>query len=100
MTDPAMRIEDADMSTEEQHLFQRHRLTVDDYYRMGEAGILAPDARVELIEGEIIDMPPIGISHAAAVDSLARKLVLAMGERAIVRVQNPVRLDRYSEPVA
>ena len=43
---------------------QRHRLTVDQYYRMAEAGIFKEDDRVELIEGEIIDMPPIGIDHA------------------------------------
>ena len=46
---------------------RRHRLTVADYYRMGEAGILAPDARVELIDGEIIDMAPIGSPHVSAV---------------------------------
>jgi len=43
---------------------QRHRYTVADYHRMGEAGILAPDARVELIDGEIVDMPPIGFRHS------------------------------------
>src|SRR5690349_44860 len=45
-------------------LVRRHRLTVQDYYRMAEVGLLAPDARVELIEGEIIDMPPAGTPHA------------------------------------
>jgi Uma2 family endonuclease len=48
-----------------------HRLTVDDYYRMAEVGVLRPDQRVELIEGEIIDMPPIGSLHGAVVDLLA-----------------------------
>jgi Uma2 family endonuclease len=47
-----------------------HRLTVDEYHRMAEAGVLRPDARVELIEGEIIDMAPIGSRHATAVDLL------------------------------
>jgi hypothetical protein len=46
---------------------QRHRLTVDEYYRMAEAGVFAPDARVELIEGEVIDMAAIGTRHASAV---------------------------------
>jgi Uma2 family endonuclease len=77
---------------------RRHRLTVDDYYRMAEVGILAPDLRVELIEGEIIDMAPPGSLHAAAVDRLTRMLVRAVGDAAIVRVQNPVRLGPHSEP--
>jgi Uma2 family endonuclease len=77
---------------------RRHRLTVEDYYRMGEAGILRADERVELIEGEIIDMPPPGDVHAGTVDQLAALLMAAVGNRAIVRVQNPIRLDRHSEP--
>jgi Uma2 family endonuclease len=77
---------------------RRHRITVEDYYRMAEIGVLAPDARVELIEGEIIDMAPIGPDHAAVVDRIARALIQALGERAIVRVQGPVRLSALSEP--
>jgi Uma2 family endonuclease len=77
---------------------RRHRLTVDDYYRMGEAGILRPGERVELIEGEILDMAPIGTRHSAAVDQLAELLRLAAGDHAIVRTQNPVLLDNQSEP--
>jgi Uma2 family endonuclease len=80
------------------NIFQRHRLTVAEYYRMGEAGILAQDAHVELIEGEIIDMPPIGSPHAGTVDYIADALRLACSEQAIVRVQNPVFLDLHSEP--
>jgi Uma2 family endonuclease len=75
-----------------------HRLTVEDYYRMGEIGILRPDERLELIEGEIIDMAPPGELHAGTVDQLVDLLKEAVGRRAIVRVQNPVLLDRYSEP--
>jgi Uma2 family endonuclease len=77
----------------------RHRFTVDEYYRMAEVGILAPDARVELIDGEIIEMPPIGISHAAMVGVLTKRLVFACGDRAHVWVQNPLRLSEYTEPV-
>jgi Uma2 family endonuclease len=77
---------------------RRHWLTVDDYYRMAEVGILAPDARVELIEGEIIDMASPGSLHAATVHRLNRTLVRAAGDVAIVLVQNPVRLSMYSEP--
>lgn len=76
----------------------RHRLTVDEYYRMAELGILAPDARVELIEGEIIDMPPQGSPHAAIVTSLNERLVSTVGSRAMVRCQVPIRLGIRSEP--
>jgi Uma2 family endonuclease len=75
-----------------------HRLTVDEYYRMAEVGLLPPDARVELIEGEIIDMAPIGSRHAAAVDFLAERFFRAVGGSAHVRVQGPVRLGPHSEP--
>jgi Uma2 family endonuclease len=74
-----------------------HRLTVADYYRMAEVGILAPDARVELIEGEIIDMAPPGSVHAGTVDYLLQVLGAAVAGRATLRVQNPVRLSEYSE---
>jgi len=77
----------------------RHRITVDEYHRMGELGLFAPDARVELIEGEIIDMAPIGMAHASACDWLNKRLVLATQDRAIVRCQGPVDLSRWSEPV-
>jgi hypothetical protein len=65
----------------------RHRITVDEYYRMTEVGLLAHDARVELIEGEIIDRAPIGSRHAASVDRLAQLLQRSVGVRATVRVQ-------------
>lgn len=75
-----------------------HRLTVDEYYRMAEAGLLAHDARVELIEGEVIDMAPIGSRHAGIVNRLNRLLDRAVGDRAVVAVQQPLRLDSRSEP--
>ncbi len=77
---------------------RRHRITVDEYHRMAEVGLLAPDARVELIDGEIIDMAPIGSEHASVVDQLTRLLVRAVGDDAILRVQGSVRLGRRSEP--
>jgi Uma2 family endonuclease len=76
----------------------RHRLTVADFQRMGEAGILGPDDRVELIAGEIIDMSPIGSLHAALVDRVAGLFHGHCGSRAIVRVQNPLALDDTSQP--
>src|SRR5215217_7842765 len=75
-----------------------YRFTVDDYHRMAEAGILSEDDRVELIEGEVLHMAPIGGSHAACVNGSARLLINRLDDRAIVSIQNPVRLSSGSEP--
>ena len=76
----------------------RHRISVEEYHRMAEVGLLAPDARVELIEGEIIDMAPIGIHHTSVVDRLNRWVMSAVSEQAIVRVQGSFRLSGFTEP--
>jgi len=76
----------------------RHLFTVDEYHKMGEAGIFGEDDRVELIEGEIVEMSPIGSPHAARVKRLNRLLVRRLGTRAIVQVQDPVVLSQTSEP--
>jgi Uma2 family endonuclease len=75
-----------------------HRITVHDYYRMAEVGLLHPDDRTELIEGEIIDMPPIGDRHASVVRLLTKRLVRAVGDAAEVSSQLPVRLSLRTEP--
>ena len=75
------------------------RFNVTEYYKMAKAGILKPDDRVELIEGEIIKMSAIGSPHAACVSRLVRLLAKAMGDTAILSPRNPVRLDDFSEPV-
>ena len=72
--------------------------TVAEYYRMAEAGILGEDDRVELIEGEIVEMSPIGSRHAACVMRLTELFSQQVGERAHVNVQNPIRLGEHSEP--
>jgi Uma2 family endonuclease len=71
---------------------------VTEYHRMGEVGILGKSDRVELIEGELIAMSPIGSYHQGTVNQLTYSLVQAVGERAIVAVRGPVRLDDFSEP--
>lgn len=76
---------------------RRHRITVENYHRMAEAGLFAPDARVELVNGEIIDMPPIGSRHAGTTAQLADLLSAAVGERGMVRVQSPIRLSDDTE---
>ncbi len=77
---------------------ERFRYSVDDYHRMAKAGILGEDDRVELLDGEIAMMTPIGRRHAACVDRLNRLLVRRCGDEAIVRVQNPIVLSEDSEP--
>jgi Uma2 family endonuclease len=72
--------------------------TADEYYRMSEAGILTENDRVELIEGEIIEMSPIGNRHAACVDRATELFISALQGKAIVSVQSPVRLNEYNEP--
>lgn len=75
-----------------------HRFTVDEYQAMASAGLLADGPRVELIEGEIIEMAPIGPPHASSVDRLTMLFATAVGPRAIVRVQSSVVLRPMSQP--
>jgi Uma2 family endonuclease len=75
------------------------RFSVADYHRMGETGILGPDLRTELIDGEIVEMPPIGHPHAGTVKYLANVLKEAVGPAAIVAVHDPVWLDDFTEPL-
>lgn len=76
----------------------RHPMTVGEYLRMGDAGVLGPDARCELIEGEIIDMPPIGPLNASKTNRLAALLADATRGKAIVSAQNPLALGDLSAP--
>lgn len=77
---------------------KKQLFTVDDYYKMAEAGIIKPDDRVELINGEIIRMSPIKSLHACMVDILGAELNFQLRGKAIIRVQNPIRIKPYSEP--
>jgi len=72
--------------------------TVDEYHRMGEAGIFTEDDRVELIQGEIIQMSPIGNRHMVCVDRAMYTLISTLKDQALVSIQNPLQLDNYSEP--
>lgn len=76
----------------------RKKFTVDQYHQMIETGVFTDRDRVELLQGEIIEMSPIGRQHAACVDRLTELLVRELGSRAIVRVQNPIQLSDKSEP--
>ena len=77
---------------------QRYRFNVEEFARMGEAGVFTEDDRVELIDGEVLEMSPIGSPHAGTVNRLTELLVTRLAGRANVIVQNPLRLDRHTEP--
>ena len=77
---------------------RRYLFTVDEFYRMGEAGIFTEDDRVELIDGEIWQMAAIGPLHAELVDRLTELFVTRLAGTARVRVQNPLRVSRRTEP--
>lgn len=75
------------------------RFTVDEFHRMTAAGILAPEDHVELVSGRIVQMAAIGSRHAACVARLTRLMPPLLTHDLIVWVQNPLRLDRYTELV-
>ena len=76
----------------------RRRFTADEYQEMGRAGILREDDRVELIDGEVLAMSPIGPSHNGTVNRLTALFGRLVGAAAIVQIGGPVRVDAYSEP--
>ncbi|HRD68443.1 MAG TPA: Uma2 family endonuclease, partial [Candidatus Competibacter sp.] len=76
----------------------RHRWTVAEYHRMAEVGLLNEDSRVELIDGEIIEMAPIGSPHGGNVKRFIRLFSKVVGDKAIVAAQDPVVLSGYEEP--
>ena len=77
---------------------KRYRFTVTQYERLAAVGILTEDSRVELLEGEIIVMPPIDSSHSGRINVLMACFTPFLGNSAILTVQNPVRLNDFSEP--
>jgi Uma2 family endonuclease len=76
----------------------RHRFTVEEYHKMAEAGVFSEDDRVELIEGEVVQMTPIGWRHARCVSNLNMLLAPFAGDRYVVSVQNPITVDEHDEP--
>lgn len=76
----------------------RHPISAEEYLRMDAAGVFAPEARLELIEGEIIEMAPINAPHAGRVMQLDKLLQQRAGERALVLAQGPIRISGLSIP--
>jgi len=77
---------------------QHHPISVREYFRMGETGVLDPEVRCELIEGKLFDMPPIGPPHSSKVNRLIRSFSQIVGDQAIVSAQNPIVLGDFSAP--
>jgi Uma2 family endonuclease len=76
----------------------RLRFDVDDYHRLGALGFFKPDERVELIDGDIVPMSPVGPPHNADVARLTILLAERLGRRVVMYVQGSIRLNRFSEP--
>lgn len=76
----------------------RYKLTVEDYHKLGDLGVFAPDSRIELIDGDLMVMAPIGGPHIGIVNRLTKLLVFAVGDRGVVSCQNSITLPPHSEP--
>jgi Uma2 family endonuclease len=76
----------------------RKRFTADEFHRMGEAGILGPEERLELLDGEIIEMSAMGHRHSVCVSRATTFLIRALGDRGVLRPQLPLRLTDWTEP--
>ena len=75
-----------------------HRFTRDGYYRMAEAGVFEPDARVELLDGEIVETSPIGPRHSWVVAELHSFFAKQFGDRVFCFSQSPLAIDETTEP--
>ena len=78
--------------------WDRYRFTVDEYQRMGEVGLFPPGVRVELIDGDVVPMNPIGPDHAGHVDRLGELFIERLGRRVTLRFQTPIRLRLHGQP--
>ncbi len=87
----------SDMSRATLSIPGEHRFTVQDYYRMGEVGIIPPEQKTELIDGKVVYMAPPGSEHSGTVSYLMETFA-PLVNRAMISPQNPVRLNNYNEP--
>ena len=77
---------------------KRYRFPVANYHRLAELQFFPTGQRIELLDGEIVEMSPINSKHASTVGRLAKLLILLLQDQAFVNIQNPVALDEFSEP--
>lgn len=93
----SLKYSDCNMDLLEAVQIKRHRLTVEQFHRMKEVGVFAPDVRIELIEGQVVEMAPRGSRQQSAVIRLSRLLTQVIGDRALVAPRLAIRLDPMSE---
>jgi len=86
------------MSASTEGFYKRHLTNLAEWKKLGEANIFPPGSRLELINGEIIEMAPIGSNHSGHINKLTQILVKLASNQAVVSVQNPVQLNDLSEP--
>ncbi len=87
------------MKTIERHqTVKKHRFTVEEFHKMGEAGIFGEDDRVELIDGEVMEMSPAGWRHVWSVNALTMLLASQAQGRYVVSVQNPLTISEHGQP--
>lgn len=85
-------------TVKQQQAVRKYRFTVEEFHKMGEAGIFSKDERVELIDGEVLKMSPIGWRHMWCVNALNMLLARLAGGRYVVSVQNPLIISEHGEP--
>lgn len=76
----------------------RRLFTADEFERMAEVGVFGPEERLELIDGEIVEMTPVGPGHGASVACLTKRFILGLGDRAVVWIQSSARVALRSVP--
>ena len=76
----------------------KHLTNINEWRRLGEANIFPPESRLELINGEILEMAPIGFNHAGHVIRLLNFFAPLVSNKALVNAQNPLQLGDLSEP--
>jgi len=86
------------MSVSSESLIKKHLTNLAEWKKMGEAGIFPPESHLELINGEIIEMAPIGSNHAGHINRLNQVFTRLTSNQAIVSIQNPLQLSDLSEP--
>ena len=77
----------------------RRRFTVDEFLAMDQAGIFHPEERIELLDGEVCVIAPVGVACAHGIDTVGRELIYRLHERVLVRVRGPVQLDDLNLPI-
>ncbi len=76
----------------------RHLVDIDEWHKMGAAGVFANNKHIELIDGEILEMAPIGFAHSGHLNRINKLFTILTADCAVTSVQNPLQLSKFSEP--